>query len=205
MITKEKIQEWNGYFNSLSSEEKRVAIAKDVIAQIEANIYISRRGIYGSIYSNNSENPLDRNISVQTIFDEVACNCCALGAMFMSNVKFNNQCTVDDVGRPVKMLKDLTNFFSVEQLIMIECAFENWSSSDVLGDVDDDYEEDFSFTLTDGIHAGSNINALGLSRDKLVENVDNAYKFGSSIEKNEERLIEIMNNIIENNGEFIPN
>lgn len=202
MITKEKIQEWNDYFNSLSSEGKRVAIAKDVIEQIEANKYVSLKGKYGSI-KRNTLYEFSYDDSVQSIFDEVNCNCCALGAMFMSNVKFNNQCTVNQVGKVDKIVKDLTNFFSAKQLIMIESAFEQWDWSDLLRDEDDD--DYYSDIIMDGIFSEESIITLNLDRHELIESIEKAYNFTKAIDNDEERLVKIMTNIIENNGEFIPN
>lgn len=206
MITEQQIKEWNNYFTKLSPEQKRIAIAKDVLEQIKVNKYNALgRSYITPIYN---EEILDDDASVQSNFDEISCECCALGAMFMSNVKFNNQCTIEDINGITfhiskKISKDLTLYFTIEQLMLIECAFEKWDSEWLIGHQDFD---DHGY-ITDGLFAGNDFIDFesGLSTIEMSELIDKAYNYTADVEDPNERLKKIMENIIENNGEFIPN
>lgn len=94
-----------------TKSEMRVNIAKDVIAQIKAKKITPLSGAYLCI---------DR--------EEKTCEACALGSMFMTHVAkmnpldviFGDICEVDDD----EMRKQLSKFFSEDELWEIENAFE---------------------------------------------------------------------------------
>jgi hypothetical protein len=89
--------------------QQRVAIAKDVIAQIKANQLIVNSGEYGGVLDDNK------------------CQVCALSAIFVTKfgleaAKKNeeNRCTFDDYA----MRNKLDSIFGRQRLIDIENAFE---------------------------------------------------------------------------------
>jgi hypothetical protein len=188
-ITKKQIKEWNEYFNSLTPAQKRVAIAKDVIEQVKAEKYFARNRTYIDFY-----NKLEGEI--QSNFNKVKCECCALGAMFLSDVKYTNQCTFEQAKSTSFSFDEenrLRNYFDVEQLILIEAAFECWSSDRLL-----DYDEHTSGQIRDGFGYDLVMSNLSITEDDL----DNAANFGNKYDDSSERLIKIMENIVKNKGKF---
>jgi len=91
-------------FKKLSKKEQKIAIAKDVIAAIEAKVYKPKKGKYietiklqtsrnllhYSSYNNNLQgNNYD---SIQDNFEQIkSCTACALGLCILSITKFKNK------------------------------------------------------------------------------------------------------------------
>lgn len=124
MITKKQIEQWNSNFQAMPKEEKRVAIAKDVIAQIKAERYTPKKGSYVK-FKNKCKLKLGE--SIQQNFDKVNCNVCAIGSMFMSDIKFNNKFTLDNfIYSGEEQAKKLSKYFSNRDLNLIEYVFESW-------------------------------------------------------------------------------
>lgn len=188
---KREIARRNRIFQAATKAEKRVLIAKDVIAQIRAKRLRAKSRAW--IIPENLDTPAalpfdafyDKDASVQKLFlskEMAPCNCCALGGLFMSCTLYNNKTTVqeldqaaDDLGRMIEAdgpSNGLTKFFSRDQLQLIEYAFEGG----------DGYFNDW------GLSGGA---------------VENAYANYNHID-DEKRLIAIMENIIENKGTFKP-
>jgi hypothetical protein len=95
----------NKRFASMTPAQKRVRIAKDVIAQLDAKEIVAKNGVYFSLAG---AKPYD---SVDSICDENAgasvqelarteflgCNVCAIGAGFIASVKRLNKLKVEDL------------------------------------------------------------------------------------------------------------
>lgn len=165
MITQEQIKEWNDEFRQASPSEKRVLIAQDVIAQLLKKTYRAKFGDYIKL-----DDTARYDDDVQKNFDSVSCNTCALGALFMSHVKFCNNIKFGDIRNityVTPQLRTLEQYFPKEQLSLIETAFE------------------------------------GSSYLYLCEETKEAEEFHKKYKNDEERLIAIMENIIDNKGTFV--
>ena len=184
------IEKTNAEFKKATKAQKRVMIAKDVLAQLKAKRYIPESGVwvepmYKSRKMGNEEE------SVQKLFAEkniTKCNVCALGAMFMSCTNMNNNTTVGDLedecggvlGELIednyKLSNGLNRIFTCQQLALIETYFEN---------------------------GGGYFETGGRYFQHRVVDYDHLDKF--SITYNEDKRLElIMKNIIENQGTFKP-
>jgi len=182
-------------FNKLTKAEKRIAIAKDVLMAIKSDVYNPETGNYVEPYFFSYFNRKD---SVQTLLlqDRLkGCTVCALGACFLSLVKFTNRLTIDEL-TPIdantmfindntkihsngKATSRLRKIFSKTQLTLIEVAFER------------------SAYFADGVRINK----------ELIENAVYFWQNFTRYEEDsvsEELLTGIMENIIANNGEFIP-
>lgn len=164
--------------------EKRVAIAKDVIKQLELKKLVATPGTYFSISQRVAEK-LKPTAQLQKELKKIPkCEVCALGACFVSAVRKFNDLTVQevelgkyndelglytssDLGRDGTTDK-LNEFFEPEQLNRIEQAFEGWDRSV--------YHNDEYGTVA------------------FYAKYPNATR----------RMKAIMQNIIRNKGEFIP-
>lgn len=197
-ITKTQIQKWNEYFNSLTKPQKRVAIAEDVIKQIKAKKYLPKQMAYVTFKKlENSEE------QIQTNFDKIECTCCALGGLFLSEVKFNNSCTFKELNYndfskgnyfEEKPLKRLNKYFSLSQLVLTEFAFECWGTNELY------YNDDNSVHIDMGIGNHKTLKEL-----KLTENdIEKACEFGNDYLYPNDRLLAIMKNIVLNEGTFKP-
>lgn len=125
----------NKLFAAASPAEKRVLIAKDVIAQLKTDRLIAQRGIWTDMTARDSD--IDGADSFQSTFlknKNVACSCCAVGSLFIGCTLFANKiknADIEDNFDLGDMLFEGHNFangfnklFSREQLGLIEIAFE---------------------------------------------------------------------------------
>jgi hypothetical protein len=195
MVSQKTLEKWNKEFNSLSDAEKRVAIAKDVLAQIKKKVILPETGTY--LYLDNFQE-FDRESQANKHIKEIQCNCCALGSMFLSNIKFNNHCTIGQLRSFVddRIAKDgLDQYFDISQLCLIETAFERWEFNHEYFYDDDDNQ---ILQVSKGLFFGFKLDDLGLTENDLEE----AGRLYEDIDDDTERLTLIMKNLIENKGEF---
>lgn len=184
----------NRKFKASAVAEKRVLIAKDVIAQVKAGRFKVASGNWvAPLTRSGSDLSVDRfegDESVQKLFlegDIPKCQCCALGAMFMSCTLYNNKTTAieleyvrfsfSDYVEEGSFTNGLSKFFSKDQLILIESAFEGNGGH---------------FELDVGILEG-----VELEGDKTSKWMDR-------LPNDKKRLVAIMENIIKNKGKFVP-
>lgn len=188
----EALRKSNAAFKKATKAEKRVMIAKDVLTQIKAKRYIAESGTW--VDPNwNIRNEIDGTESVQKLFADrtiETCNVCALGSLFMSCTNLNNNTCISDIhyGGECSLLGErieegdtlsngLNKIFSKKQLQLIEVYFEKgdgWFGE-----------------------AGYTGNYIG-EDSRHVEYFNDAYP------DDDERLVEIMKNIVANDGTFVP-
>ena len=186
-----KTNQLNEEFKKATKAQKRVMIAKDVLAQIKAERYFPERGEWvRPLWSDDQKSidiKLDPNSSIKDAFKSKAinsCQVCALGGLFMSCTNLNNNTTVQDMkteyylGEVVqdndKISNGLNRIFTRKQLMLIETYFEGGEG------YFKGYSEYFSY-----------------SDEKLLVTFFKSYH-------DDERLKMIMQNIIDNNGTFKP-
>lgn len=188
-----KIKEKNKSFSKLGKMQKRVMIARDVIAQVKAKKFKVKTGTYCDLKINKKYKPeVEGELELQSLMESGVvekCTVCAIGGIFASKVSIGNKFNInvendswDDENPDLRIdnelsddeiFKNLENIYSSEELRKIEYAFEG-------NDIDDSFwheEDEFHKNI--------------LSYSKVHKNVDN-------------RLIAIMQNIIDNNGKFKP-
>lgn len=168
-----------------SPAQQRIAIAKDVIKQVEAKFYKAKEGTYLDF------SITDRDVVAPDKFDKAidllknkggSCNVCGIGSCFVSLVNLGDAVSSKNVGLDTygdigmfgmndkKMRPMLSKVFDKRQLSMIECAFEQ------------------------------SVNYFGASNDDRC----NARRFGWRYVSSKNRLLAIMHNIIKNKGDFNP-
>jgi hypothetical protein len=163
--------------------DRRVAVAKDVLAQLEAHkINVARGGFYLRLETDLPDDVTD----LQACVDEVgpSCKICLRGAMLLSKARLFNDVPLDRIRRMNGFLLDglhanridtrdlLADTFDEETLDLLECAFEG--------------APEFARQ------------SCGLTRSRA------ATAFGATVDYDpEERVRLCMNNLIDNDGEFI--
>lgn len=175
----------------LTDAEKRVLIAKDVIIQISTNIYKPKTGAYINLIKTFDEDESLHDKDVKSNFEKIkSCEVCALGSLILSSTKYANKVNFTDIYNSTfirnKNIKDLLiSLFSSEQLCLIEVAFEKKYQRD---------SDNFGRTIA---------NDNGYNFDiKLEEDINKAKFIYKNIHNHHDRMIAIMNNIIENKGTF---
>jgi hypothetical protein len=180
------IKKRNAWFNALSSQEKKIAIAKDAIQQIEIGKYKAKQS-YG-YFTLGEYMTQDNRYQISDLQCEIdkaeTCSLCGMGAVFASRVRLGNDITNakpdgDDI---VNILEDV---FEEEELRLIEAAFEGDGNENYF-ETYEEYDEDEDTYFTD------------------YEPLNNAVAFHDNELGASEMLIKILNNVIENNGEFKP-
>lgn len=179
-------------FKDMTDTEKRIAIAKDVLAQLaigrlEANhSYLTSDVVERFIRDAVSpDDDLKR-----AVVAEKNCQACALGSLFVSAAGLSPKpLTVEDNWSkepedrwgevsPTTMTDYLSDVFTVAQLWLIEDAYETMN---MYG-----YEDEGGGEYND------------------AEAVQAAIHFGKGFEDDRWRLMAIMENIVKNDGEFRP-
>lgn len=172
-----RIARENAKFEKLTAKEKRVQIARDVLAQLTLKRLVPTPGVWlngkteGSRLYSEKDIKKDRQLQ-EVLKDRKTCTGCALGGMFMCAVERANELKLselNDVDEGVDFddaMKYLGRFFDGEQLEMIETAFERGDGATSAGDEAQDF----------------------------CANVDDA----------SERMRLVMENIVVNGGKFVP-
>jgi hypothetical protein len=169
-------------FGRMSAAAKRVAIAKDVIAQIRAKQYRIKCGIWLSVDGIDTDVGVEGACQAALLGQEIKiepakCDCCALGAAMASSLRLFNIgefCNDVELG---DLTKQLGKFFSKEQMGLIEATFE--CRSEPLCELAPEGKDEFS--------------------DLFIYNTARFRRMTC-----ENRAIAIFENIIKNKGTFKP-
>lgn len=171
-VIRRRVRDRNRRFSLLPLAAQRVRVAKDVILQIKDGRLSPFRGIYFKATHPFSSEDLQMELEGQE-----SCTVCAIGAAFACLVKranlFKARVGYSSV-TSTEMRGRLGAIFSVEQLAMIETAFEGilFDQTGILG-----WEE------------------VGRAR---------GFCGPPSQTSDAERMTKIMENIVQNGGEFAP-
>jgi hypothetical protein len=178
----------NAEFLSLPPSEQRIAIARDTIIQVLTKQYTVAQGFYFQV---SRKNPRVRNgADLQKLLtgpDPIPCHVCARGAMFASAVRMGNGVYVSHSD-----YTELSGKGKVVEMSPGSPAFRQ--------------KEEVPFSLyqrkliecafeRDGDFAGWIVSP---------EDTCAALDFGDKYSSESQRLVAIMQNLIENNGEFKP-
>lgn len=189
----------NKAFDAASSTEKRVMVAKDVIAQLKAGRFQAYTQTWATPRHKNGTDLVDTWIDHLAFDDDppagrqaiselflgkkiAECECCALGAIFMSCAVYSNKTTVKDFVDETFDVDDrvevkngftsgLSRIFSPAQLKLVEIIFE-------------------------GGHGAFDSDSL---QQRAV--ID---RWNEKFPEPKQRMIAIMENIVKNNGTFKP-
>jgi hypothetical protein len=183
-------------FKSMSAPERRVAIAKDVIAGLRAKRLVAQSGVYFSPLINadkakkfdlatdnwgNKQN-FQEELDMQQIFkfSMKSCECCAKGALFIAAVeKFDS-------------VKD-TNSVNAED------AADRWNGDWVCSPlIEKGFFSRSQLDLIENFFEGFDMYFKGTPIEKANQAFHDIYP------KAEDRMIQIMKNIIKNEGTFKP-
>lgn len=194
MKSKSEMSARNKTFWAMDRTQKRIAVAKDVLKQLDSGLLTARKGTYLEFRKlrlqmiNNLPNNLDKVFNLVSK-KGATCDVCGIGSCFIATVRLGDDYETDKIfeNNPLftglslssrQMRPYLRKIFTSRQLTLIECAFEqNYRHRDT----------------TDK-----------LSSYVFTQDVLEAVRFGLNYKNDEDRLRAIMYNIITNNGTFKP-
>lgn len=175
-------------WKEMSRAERKVVLCQDVLARLKQEKLSANEGAYidnlneiAKLYGpSDLKGPVTKK---DCLAIEKHCDVCARGALLLSKIRLFNSVNWEDIKSkhevPVISQKDTTKILSEafyrEELLAIEAAFEAQYDS---------CNEDF----------------IGQNEEHSWACVD----FGLQYEYPDNRLYAIMENIVDNNGEFLP-
>lgn len=169
-------------FDALSKKERRLIVANDVIATIVAGVFVPRN--HGFLFNEGDYmGPLAGGVAAERIREARACHGCALGGLAVAAcLRFNGHTEgeVHDLSDS-NIRNGWAGFFSKRQLCLIESAFEMT-----------DYRREYRYPK----------NASGGHRKDV--DLENAVEFGEEHQDAANRLVAIMQCIIDHKGLFVP-
>ena len=204
-------------FKKASPAQKRVLIAKDVIAQIkakkikpESGTFVSVEKVKGFISSSEADkrtgvwnyamiklsNSEGSDADVRRLYFEnkiQQCSCCALGGMFMSCTLYNNNTTVDNLSYAGEDIADV--ILNEDNTEPLPNGLNNFFSVAQLKLIEQTFEGD-NGAIISGVDSGT-----GEIIDKFSSRAEAFY---NKYKRPKDRLIAIMQNIVKNNGTFKP-
>ena len=170
---RKRISDRRRRFMKLTPNKQRIAIAKDVIAMIDSKKIIPS---YNIGYMSFSANFSNKKVELCEIIETNQCRVCALGGMLaahvmkVDNFRIDGDC-LNSIHR-FEITDQLEDYFSIEQLDLIESAFE--------------------------------VSHMGSSLPVDSNQINKAIKFGMTKLDTCARIKAIMQNIIDNDGTFVP-
>lgn len=208
-VTKKPItlKESNKKFWAKTDAQKRVAIAKDVIKQINAKFFVAQKGVYGQVNLNKDpyRYDVDEIKGVPEQADESlkvirrkggVCDVCGIGGCFLSLVRLGDEMTISDAFSS----QDRTTNAKLKR-----------------GIIDDLIQVDHNrmrrqlrrvftprqMTLIECAFEKSTMHSDAKDKHSPWELRDRAKEFGSKYSNDSKRLVAIMENIIKNKGELV--
>lgn len=182
VVQTKSIEIANEEFAKLSPAERRRAVARDVLAQLDAKKYEAAHHVYTNSKLSHDNQAVFRSLSAS---EGAACHVCGVGSVFVSTmVMANPETTLGQVRAADAVLGNragrdqIRDVFNREQLAAIETAFEG------------NYY---------GCSYGEMFDRHGVMKPIAYRACD----FNKEVEGAEPRLRRIMENIVEN-GEFRP-
>lgn len=204
-------------YKAMSPADKRITIAKDVIAALNNEIYSAKAGSYinelevdGEYMYSTSDNSI-REKDIQQLLPKMKnCEVCAMGACILSITKYENKLKWGDVGATKYSMSEKTNslikeVFSPEQLVIIEIMFEGWYtgvSCEYINEKGEEMESDHA----SGANYGRDVLKGSLSKEDVLQclkwHYDNHW---DDERKAAERMKAIYTVLIDHGGEIDVN
>lgn len=183
----------------ITKQQMAVQVAKDVLAQLKAKKLIAQHRVYVKIreFKNNKkveQIPIKNgSVKLQEVFKQIkTCNVCAQGAMFVA--------AVDRYNRETASIEDYRSGIN-DASVYIDLV-DDYTCDVDLGDRDvvNKFFTKEEFDLIEMYFEGRSYSTIPYARVHDLR----ANAFYNSYDTAEQRMIAIMQNIIENKGVFNP-
>lgn len=177
------------------NRKKAVKIARDVLEQLRIKRLIAAAGTYCEVKTEQKDEDIwdYQNKSFQEIYNtrqNVKCEVCAIGSLFVSLVHLENTETLEDVDSPKfeALFERLSDVFHPRDLLLMEFVFEEGHCGEL---AESTYDRDENDDVLHGTYR--------FTRQEL----EKAKKYGEKQRDDHERLRVIMLNVIRNKGRFV--
>lgn len=122
---KRAVQRRNRKFRKMSDDEKRVAVARDVLSQLDAEKYVATPGMYCrvDIPFDDNERVAEADADMSVVIAQTSCEVCGIGALFASTIRMQNKIAFNAYGQ-ASIHNYLGDIFTAPQLRSIESYFE---------------------------------------------------------------------------------
>ena len=198
-----RVEAKNKRFQDLPPARKRVAIAKDVLKWLATGKLL----VPGAAVSTYMEGfAVSEHLADRTIVNGGTCTACAIGGIVACAVErgeaggslYRNGLLVGMSQGSPDIHAALSGIFSVEQLCLIEAAFE--------GEANTPYRTRLALLEERGEHLDEEGDRVwsATARERTSDLLAPAYAFTERYEDRSERMVAIMQNIIANGGTFVP-
>lgn len=179
------IRKANAAYKKATPAGRRVLIAQDVIAQVKADKYVPVIGEWANFTDLTCKIPEEESVQLQGLLHNPkapSCHVCGIGSLFLSAVRCRNDYSVtcDDTDED-EALTELREF-TPEQRKLIEMAYERGV----------------------GFHSETNDRAAHTDIEKTAVSWSDNWLGNMERDDNAKRMTLIMENIVRNNGRFIP-
>jgi len=196
-----KVSRDNAYFETLKPAEKRVAIARDVLAQIAlkrfkpvSGFWITTPGNKGDIFN---EKDVKKDPELQSIFQKTKqCDGCAIGGMFMCAVERSDKLKLSEL-ECVKSFKEQVKYHDSHPNDVSPKLREEISEEDAFDYLGKFFSKDQLEMIEVAFEQG------GGAISKFDCNTE-ALQFVEKVEEPADRMKLIMQNIVVNKGKFCP-
>lgn len=178
------IRKANAAYKKATPEQRRVMLARDARKEIEKGRYNVDQGTFVRLPFDFYD---DVSAQLQPLLhdpQQPACTVCADGALFLSAIRFRNDCTVGHADSLDNRLPTELKEFSAAQRRLIEIAFE----------------EGCGFYGVERGQTGDGDEFIPTEADKQAA----AWSGEHGLYDDTERLLAILTNIIRNKGTFKP-
>ena len=205
----------NKLFKAASAAEKRVMIAKDVLAHLKKGKIIASQGNWAEI---RAAEYLDENEQLCSVIanKDTTCQCCALGALMIAEIGINDKLKVKEASDygdyrislshqknwPKELITEtslelgryqgdrLSKYFSEQQLRCIEAAFESGGGY-------------YPMSSINNCAAAENVVSFA---GRVIKKSCGSSKKWHRYSTGEQTLVlvAIMKNIVKNKGTFVP-
>lgn len=182
------VEKANREFRAMPKYKKRMTIAADVLQQVKLKRFIPKQRVYLELRDEEAKDRFravrhgaaetEECATLNNVLGGSSCEVCGIGSLFVAAAERTKACVDDMAGADDDnfMRNLLKDYFDMDQLLLIEAAFEGQYIDA------DDYE----------------------SYEVEQEDIDEALDFTRSATTANARLERIMKNIVENRGTFIP-
>lgn len=188
----------NKLFASMNANQRRVAIAKDVLERIDHRAYKPTSCVYVEAEKLINEKKLNKDFINQDLSSvllekPVRCEVCARGAFFLSSIYKFNKIKIKELDLPVD--------FGPGGDLDVPEVYDNIQLSHT--DIEDHERRFFSREQSELIEEMFEIDQHELESSLTYTQVRAAKAYGEEYRTERQRLIAICKNIIRNKGQFV--
>lgn len=197
-----QILKYKEIWKKSNKKQKIILICKDVITQIKKNNYYPHTGMWAELVDNFIFYGNNEVINLQEHFiknKNVQCDCCALGGLLLSTVRYSNQCNINNSSLSYVKSDKHNNYLTIRDVSSIDDV--NHAKNEIK--ISKRLQSVFGENHLKLIESYFELNCGAYKSDSYAnESVDNTNIWKNKTHEN--RLLSIMNNIIKNDGKFKP-